>query len=106
MIDPQQWLPRIAKARSEEDLVRMVREYREAWSPSDLEKLPAHCRVAIVSTGQDISWAAVTLVQCELKGGMDEEAAETVRQMADVFVAAQLRLREILGQRYDPAPSA
>jgi len=105
MITSKEWLPRIAKARSEEELVRTVREYLDAWEPSEIEKLPPHCRVALVSAGHDISWGAVTLVQCELKGGMDEETAETVRNMADVFVAAQQRLREILGQRYDPAPA-
>jgi len=106
MIDSQQWLPRIAAARSEEDLVQIVRNYLEAWTPAEVEKLPPHCRVAPVSTGQDISWAAVTLVQCELRGGMDAQVAEMVRHMASMLVAAQQRLREILGQRYDPAPSA
>ena len=103
MIDSSEWLPGIAQARSERELVQIVRAYLAAWEPSEIQKLPPHCRVEIVSTGLEISSAAVTLVQCELKGGMDEETAVTVRNMADVFVAAQQRLRQLLGQRYDPA---
>jgi len=96
MTSPAQWLHRIAGADSEQELVSTVREYVMSFPTADLERIPRHCRVSLVSNGHDISFAAVTLVQCELKGGMDARTTETVRLMADAFVAAQNRLREIL----------
>jgi hypothetical protein len=103
MSSTAQWLHRIAGARSEHELVSTVREYVMSFPAADLERIPPHCRVALVSTGQEISFAAVTLVQCELKGGMDAATAQTVRLMADVFVAAQNRLRKMASAR-EPVP--
>jgi len=106
MIPSAEWLPQIATARNEEELVQIVRNYVIAWPAPQLASVPAHCRVALVSTGQEISFAAVTLVQCELKGGMEEGTAQTVRLMADVFVAAQNRLRELLARQYNPGATS
>lgn len=80
----------------------ILREYLATWLPSDLARLPAECRISIVTNASDIAIAAVTLAQCELKGGLDEQAAELLRQKADVFVGAQMRLRQILGRKHDP----
>ena len=81
----------------------ILRAYVQAWPSADLANIPSHCRVEHLSSGDDISFAAVNLVQCELKGGMDEQAAAAVRLMSGVFIAAQNRLREILARNSDPS---
>jgi hypothetical protein len=98
------WLTLISQAQTEEQLVILMREYLSTLLPADLERLPPECHLKFMSEGNDISRAAVTFAQCDLKGGFDARTTETLQQMVEVFVKAQVRLREILGRKHDPSP--
>jgi hypothetical protein len=97
------WFPRINRAQTEDDLVEIVREYEATWLPSDLDRLPPDCRIQRVSSGAEISAAAVALTHADLRADPTDPSAALLRDMADVFVAAQMRLRQILGRRHDPS---
>jgi hypothetical protein len=101
MYSTHHWAPRIHAAGSEEQLVRIVRQYLATWLTSDLDRLPVAGELRVVSTGDDISTTAVVLVQAEVRDGLDRETAELMRQLTDVFVAAHLRLRQIVGDGPD-----
>ncbi|HZZ92362.1 MAG TPA: hypothetical protein VFE23_07355 [Usitatibacter sp.] len=105
MHDSGRWFPRIHRAQTEEELVEIVRQYAATWLPSDLDRLPPDCRIGRVTTGAEISVAAVTLTHADLRTSPAHQSADLLRAMTEVFVAAQMRLRQILGRRHDPSVS-
>lgn len=101
----QEWAARIAAAQSEELLVSIANEYLATWLPSDLEALPAECRVSSVSTANELANCCVAFVKSELSVPHDAPASATLAALVRIFVAAQERLRQLRSRKYDPSPT-
>jgi hypothetical protein len=95
------WVGEIMAARDEASIVHAVRNYLGTILPSELEQLPAGCRVFEISTPAEIAEAAVTLTHCELRAGY-RDGSELLRELSKVFVTASHRLTRLhhpLGRR-------
>jgi hypothetical protein len=99
------WAMLLAASRSENDVVRIANDYLATWLPSDFEALPADCRIGVLASGDEISHAAVTFTQQELQVAPGSAAAAILASLSEVFIAAQLRLRQLRSPRFDPARS-
>jgi len=97
------WATLLAASRNENDVVRIANDYLATWLPSDFEALPADCRIASLRNGDDISYAAVTFTQQELHVAPGSAAAAILGSLTEVFIAAQVRLRQLRSPRFDPA---
>jgi hypothetical protein len=90
-------------SRTEEEVVRIANEYLAAWLPSDFEYLPAECRITSVANPDELARSAVTFTQCELDVRPGTPAAAILGSLAEVFIAAQARVRRLRSSRFDPS---
>jgi hypothetical protein len=60
------WPNVLDAARTEQDLVKIVREYVATWSPEELGRLPAPCRPGKITDGEDVSDFAFCLARAHL----------------------------------------
>src|SRR3954470_10587843 len=97
------WAAHLMSCRTEAEIVRLANQYLATWLPSDLELLPKECRVTHVENADDVAYAAVIFTQCELHAKPDPPAATILSSLAEVFIAAQLRVRQLRSPRFDPA---
>jgi hypothetical protein len=63
---PGRWPNVLDEARTEGDLVNIVREYVATWSPEELGRLPASCRPGKITDGEDVSDFAFCLTRAHL----------------------------------------
>src|SRR5258706_13211134 len=66
---------RLAQARSEREIVRIVRDYVSEWTPADLSKLPAPCRPPKINDGIDICGFAYVLAKARFAAEGDDVEA-------------------------------
>jgi hypothetical protein len=97
------WAVQFAASRSEADVVRIANEYLATWLPSDFESLPAECRVGVLTNADELAHAAVTFTQCELQVAPHGPAAAILTSLSEVFIAAQVRVRQLRSPRFDPS---
>jgi hypothetical protein len=97
------WAAEFASCSTEADVVRLANDYLATWLPSDLEYLPDECRVVGVENAEDVAYAAVVFTQSELQAKPETPAAAILASMAEVFIAAQARLRQLRSARFDPS---
>ncbi len=86
---------RLAQARSEREVVGIVREYVSEWTPEDLAKVPAQCRPAKMSDGIDICGFAYVLAKARFAAEGDDVEARLV-QLEAFFARACARGAQIL----------
>lgn len=89
------WRGFLVIAPTEEDVIRLTREYVATWSPEQIAQLPAECRPGRIRDGEDIGQWAYELAQahCSLRFADDEDrlvasllafTAEAVARIAEV----------------------
>jgi hypothetical protein len=86
---------RLAQARSEREIVGVVRDYLGEWMPEDLAKLPPHCRPSKVSDGVDICGFAYTLARARFIAAGDETEAR-LAQLESFFAHACARVAHLM----------
>src|SRR5258706_16161891 len=69
---------RLAQARSEREIVRIVRDYVSEWTPEDLSKLPSPCRPPKINDGIDICGFAYLLAKARFAAEGDDVEARLV----------------------------
>jgi hypothetical protein len=99
------WTARISTLRSEAEVVHAANDFLSTWPRTDLQRLPARCRIERVESSDQLAEAALAFVNCELHLAHDSAGYRTVAQLARIFIAAQLRVRQIRGRQHDPASS-
>lgn len=101
MVRFEKWKPLILGARSEEELLKVVREFCALWLPSDLAKLPEQCRHCDPQSSDEIIEMAVVFTTAELRA-QDPEVADTLAVMSRTFILASQQLRRIRPSPYLP----
>lgn len=86
---------RLVQARSEREVVRIVRDYVSEWTPEDLAKLPSPCRPPKVNDGIDICGFAYLLAKARFAAEGDDVEARLV-QLEAFFAQACARVAQVL----------
>ena len=85
-------------ARNADEIYRLLSQALSGLSPLELAALPPECRDALASV-HHIHTAAVTCLHHDLKHRSDPDVGELVRQVAEMYASASVRLSHIEHQR-------
>ena len=88
-------IQRLAQARSEREIVRVVRDYVSEWTPEDLSRLPPACRPPKIKDGIDICGFAYVLAKARFAAEGDDVEARLV-QLEAFFAQACARVAQVL----------
>jgi hypothetical protein len=83
-------------ARTESDVVAILRESLRDWAPDELARLPEKCRPGKIRDGEDIADLAFTLTKTRIDSS---EANDFLVRLETLFARACQRLGEIESDR-------
>ena len=88
------WQDVIDRADSEQEVVRVVRDFVASLSPYDLARLPSQCRPGKFFGAEDVTSFAFEIVRhhCD----QDVETRDLVHRIAAFFSQASTRLSQLL----------
>ncbi|HET9578436.1 MAG TPA: hypothetical protein VFP44_11445 [Usitatibacter sp.] len=86
-------------AHSEDEVARTLFDAVGQVDPDELKRLPPECREVVVKRHTDIHDAAVTLLQSDLRHRGEDALGELLRQLAELYAAASVRLGQIEHRR-------
>ena len=104
------WFRQLNSARSVVELIKVVREFLATWSPTDLARLPEHCRPDRMKTEQDLEDLHTRLVETFRTSAATGEDLAMLQRMTSFVVRAAVRLSELREQDgsgeggHDPEP--
>lgn len=87
------WQQRLGSALTEDEIVRLAKDYLASWTPEELAKLPLNCRPGAIKDGEDVASYAFAMVQRQCMAGPHEAELD---RMAAFFAAASHRISQIL----------
>lgn len=87
------WQQRLGGALTEEEIVRLAKDYLASWTPEELAKLPLNCRPGAIKDGEDVASYAFAMVHRQCMAGPQETE---LHRMAAFFSAASHRISQIL----------
>ncbi|HET7730754.1 MAG TPA: hypothetical protein VFK48_12040 [Usitatibacter sp.] len=90
----ERWQPLLNRTSTEEEVLRVLREYVQTLLPSDLALLPPGLRL-LFETPQEVESSAVALTQQDVRTPSDEPSSRLLNELAHTFACAQSRLREM-----------
>jgi hypothetical protein len=93
------WQERLDLAQTEDDVVRVARDYLASLDPSEIAYLPEACKPRKLFTAADVGMYAFDLARCDCEER--EGIAQVVHRLAAFFVSANLRLSSILARTND-----
>jgi hypothetical protein len=96
------WQERLDGAKTEGDVVMVVKDYAASLEHWELAMLPPHCQPGKFFDANDVTGYAFVLIRGE--SVEDNESARLVKRLAAFFAAASIRLAQILSSR--PAQAA
>ena len=85
---------KLRAAGSEEEVVRLVREFIAEWRPEELAEVPALCRPSKIRDGEDIADCAFRLTRARMDA---TEANPLLVEMESFFAMACTRISELEG---------
>ena len=88
------YVRKLRSATSEEDVVRLVREFIAEWRPEELGQLPGPCRPAKIRDGEDIADCAFDLTRSRMNSAASNPL---LAEMEAFFAQACVRLSELEG---------
>jgi hypothetical protein len=93
------WHAFLIVAHTEEDVIRLTREYVATWSPEHIAQLPAECRPGRIRSGEDIGQWAYELAQahCSLRFADDDD--RLVASLLAFTAEAAARIAEVRTMR-------
>ena len=96
---------RLRSAKSENDVVELVRDYIGDWLPEELAKLPFECRPGKIRDSEDLNVLALKLARASISFDIEPEQVRAIEEM-DAFVAqACQRIAEIERRVVDYSPT-
>ena len=95
MQDADQWQPRLRQARTEEDVVRVVLEYLQAWPQEERASFPCPTDPWLVRTRQHIAECAVDLTRAELDYRGDDPSRQKLAHVMAIFRDAVTRFSQL-----------
>jgi hypothetical protein len=93
---PLGWNDLLKAARTENDVVTIVRDFIATLEPQEVASLPAPCRPGKFFEADDVTDFAFALVQHDC--GDDPQAAALVSKLSAIFSNASDRLSQILAR--------
>ena len=91
----ERWQPLVRGAPTEQDVVRIVREYLDLWPQDDRASFPAGVVPWDVRTRQDIAECAVDLARAELAFHGEDGARRKLADMTTIFRDAVTRFGQL-----------
>jgi hypothetical protein len=88
------YLRKLRSAPSEEEVVRLVREFIAEWRPEELAQVPDACRPPKIRDGEDIADCAFNLTRSRMEG---DASNPLLAEMETFFAQACVRLSELEG---------
>ena len=95
------WQQRLDGAKTESEVITVVREFAASLEHWELAMLPPECRPHKFFTADDVTGYAFTLISHE--SADDTECVRLVKRLSAFFAAASIRLAQILSPRFDEA---
>ena len=86
------WPNMLDSARTEHDLVTIVREYIATWTPEELGRLPASCRPGKVNDAEDVSELAFGLASAHIAFSGELPDRLLLERLMSFFTHAATRL--------------
>jgi hypothetical protein len=86
------WLMRVNSAGTLDDVLRVVNEFVDSWTRTDVAQMPIGCRPPEIRSAQDVSGYAFTLAQAKFESRHDLRAAMLLDRMATFFSYASTRV--------------
>jgi hypothetical protein len=86
------WIDRLDEAPSEEEVVRIVREYVAGWPRHDLLDLPPTCRPENIADAQQVARWAYALAASRCSRSRSDDQPILLERMAAFFAHATHRL--------------
>ena len=95
------WQDQLEQARTEADVVALVREFMATVSPWEVARLPEALRPRKITDASDVTQYAFDLVRGDI---LDNEGTQRVlHRLAHLFSRASLRLSQILSEEHAAA---
>ena len=95
------WQDQLDRAKSEADVVAIVREFMATVSPWEAARLPEPLRPRKITDASDVTQYAFDLVRGDI---LDNEGTQRVlHRLAHLFSRASLRLSQILSEEHATA---
>lgn len=94
---------RLLAAREEREIRRVLNEALADVSPEEVQSLPKECQLAIAES--DLHAAAVMMLRCDLMHRGEPGSGDLLRQVAELYASASVRLSQIERRDAKPAPT-
>ena len=91
----REYRERLLTARDADQVARILLEATSNLAPEELRALPDECREALAERGADIHTVAVTLLHCDLRHRGERDIGEVIRQTAELYAWASVRLSQL-----------
>jgi hypothetical protein len=85
---------KLRSAPTEEEVVRLVREFIAEWRPEELAQVPEVCRPSKIRDGEDIADCAYNLTRSRMEAS---ETSSLLAEMESFFAMACSRISELEG---------
>lgn len=89
-------------AQDEREIRRTLNGALAEVSPEEMKSLPKECQLAIAE--RDLHSAAVLVLRCDLMHRGEPGTGDLLRQLAELYAAASVRLSQL--ERRDARPAA
>jgi hypothetical protein len=90
------WQGRLDDARTESDVVSVVRDFMASIEPREIAMLPEPCQPGKFFDANDVTSFAFTLIRNECDA--DSESARLGKKLSAFFAGASIRLSQILAR--------
>ena len=90
-------------ARDEREIRRVLNEALAGLAPEEVESLPKEAKLAIAEN--DLHAAAVMMLRSDLTHRGEPGTGELLRQVAELYASASVRLSQIERRDAKPAPN-
>ena len=89
------WRAFLAIAPTEEDVIRVTREYVATWGPEQIAQLPAECRPGKIRDGEDIGRWAYDLARAHCSLRFTGEEDQLLASLLAFIGHASARIAEV-----------
>jgi hypothetical protein len=91
---PQRWTTKLSAANTNDEVMKIVREFLIAQPQSLIERLPSECRPPLMKNADDVMRYAITLIKKQYK--LDEETEGLFYEFAAFFTTAHNKLTRLM----------
>jgi hypothetical protein len=96
---------RLISARTEAEIVAIVRDYLVDWHPRELAELPPACRPGKIRDGEDLNDLAFALTQCRIANRTEQFDRRRLGELEAFMAKACSRLAEIEAKPISHGPN-